>query len=239
MKSVISLKNITKQYGSKIIVHGIDLDVEEGKIYGLIGKNGAGKTTIMKMMLGMTSISSGTVQLFGESDVSKVKHKIGAMIETPTFFDNKSILENLVYHGILIGMKDPKREAKRVLELVGLEQEIHNKPKNISLGMRQKLGIARILMNSPKLLILDEPTNGLDPVANAEIRKLLLKLQQQENVTIFLSSHILGEMQKMANKYGFILDGKLVGEITEEEVEKSGLDLENYALKMMGADTND
>ena len=239
MNSVISLKNISKHYGKKIIVEDISLDVEEGKIYGLIGKNGAGKTTIMKMMLGMTDISGGTVELFSQSDISLVKNKIGAMIETPTFFDDKSILENLIYHGILIGMKNPKEEAQRVLKLVGLENEIHNKPKKISLGMRQKLGIARILMNSPKLLILDEPTNGLDPVANAEVRNLLIKLQREENVTIFLSSHILGEMQKMANRYGFIRDGKLVGEIDEDEVEKSGLDLESYALKMMGAEIND
>ncbi len=239
MNNVISLKNVTKHYGSKVIIQDINLNVEEGKIYGLIGKNGAGKTTIMKMMLGMTDISSGAIELLGKSDITSIKHEIGAMIETPTFFDNKSILDNLVYHGILIGMKNPKSEAERVLKLVGLEQEIHNKPKNISLGMRQKLGIARILMNSPKLLILDEPTNGLDPVANAEVRKLLLKLQAEQNVTIFLSSHILGEMQKMANKYGFILNGKLVGEITEEEVENSGLDLENYSLKMMGADIDD
>lgn len=236
MDTVIKVQNLSKNYGSKKVIDGISFDLKEGEIYGLIGRNGAGKTTIMKILLGLTEKSTGDINILGSGVGGKGSLKIGSIIETPTFYENESAYDNMVHHALLIGMKNYKEEIDRLLDEMGLLSEKKNKVKKFSLGMKQKLGIAMAMMNNPKILILDEPINGLDPVAIAEVRKALKKIVQENKATILISSHILGEMQKLATRYGFIRDGKLVKEITEEEVESQGIDLEELSLKMMGVE---
>ena len=237
--NVIVTKKLTKHYKNKCAVNEISMQIKKGDIYGLIGRNGAGKTSFMKLLLGMTKVTSGSIELLGSSDLETARLKTGSIIETPTFYDNISAYRNLVYRSKLLGMGEAKDKINELLELVGLLDVKNQKVGDYSLGMRQKLGIATTLLNEPELLILDEPINGLDPVAIAEVRHVLKKVNKEKEVTILISSHILGEMQKLATRYGFIVDGKLVNEITESEIETQKLDLESYSLKMMGVQIDD
>lgn len=239
MSNAIEIQNLSKKYGSKVILDNISLTIKKGEIYGLIGRNGAGKTTIMKIILGLVKRSSGKVALLDEKNIEDARLKTGSIIETPVFFDNKSAYKNLVYHAKLIGMKNYDAEINNILTMVGLSKEKDEAVKNFSLGMRQKLGIATALLNSPDLLILDEPINGLDPVAIVEVRNILRKINKEKGTTIFISSHILGELEKLVSKYGFIREGKLVEEITEADVVQKGTDLESYFIKLMGVDINE
>lgn len=238
-ENVILTKDLKKNYGKKIAVNGVSMSIKKGEIYGLIGRNGAGKTSFMKLLLGMTKKSSGSIELLGESDLEVARLKTGSIIETPTFYDEMSAFKNMMYRSKLLGMNKPADRVNELLELVGLYNVKKQKVGDYSLGMRQKLGIAITLLNSPELLILDEPINGLDPVAIAEVRHILKKVNKEQGVTILISSHILGEMQKLATRYGFIVDGKLVNEISEDEIETKKIDLESYSLKLMGVNIDE
>ena len=238
MSVAIKLNNISKNYGNKKVLQDISLNINKGEIYGLIGRNGAGKTTIMKILLGLIVQSNGSVD-FGNQNPTEARLKIGSIIETPIFFDNKTVYQNMVYMAKLNGVEGYDKKIDDLLELVDLADEKKSKVKTLSLGMRQKAAIATSLLNNPEILILDEPINGLDPVAIAEVRNILKKVNKENGTTIFISSHILGEMQKLATRYGFINKGKLVKEITEQEVELQGIDLENFALELMGVEVHE
>ncbi|MDD6489988.1 MAG: ATP-binding cassette domain-containing protein [Clostridia bacterium] len=235
-KSAISTSSLTKIYGLQKANDNVTMTIEKGDIYGLIGRNGAGKTTLMKMILGLTLPSSGSLTINGSTDLDAERKKIGSIIEVPAFFDKMTALQNLIYTAKLYGIKDCEKRAEDCLKTVGLYEVKDKAVKAYSLGMRQKLGIANALINDPEILILDEPVNGLDPVAIAEVRKILQKINKEKGTTILVSSHILGEMQKLAEKFGFISNGKFLKQITKKEVEESGLDLEDYSLKLLGVD---
>ncbi len=235
MSNIIETKNLVKRYGSFIANDKISITIEEGSIYGLIGRNGAGKTTLMRMLLGLIEPTSGTITLFGKEgkEANAMRKNIGSIIETPAFNSKLTAYQNLVVQAKLLGIKNEKEAINEALTKVGLQNKKNIKVKNFSLGMRQNLGIAMAILNKPKLLILDEPINGLDPIAIANIREILLDMNKK-GTTILISSHILGEMEKIATCYGFIIDGKLVKEISQEEVEKDKIDLEQLFVQMVG-----
>lgn len=240
MSNVIETQNLTKKYGKFYANDGISLNVKEGSIYGLIGRNGAGKTTFMRMLLGLINPTSGEMKLFGESGpkLNQMRKNIGSIIETPAFYTKLTAYENLMIKADLLGLENKKESIIDALKKVGLYEKKDIAVKKYSLGMRQNLGIAMAIMGNPKLLILDEPTNGLDPIAIADVRKILQDLQKQ-GTTIIISSHILGEMEKLATCYGFILNGKLIKEISEEEVKKNKVDLEKLFIELAGGKEND
>ena len=219
-ENVLVTRNLSKKYGDKYVVDKVKLTVNKGDIYGLIGKNGAGKTTIIRMALSLANITDGEVELFGktsEKDRIKVHSKIGCLVESPCFYPYLSAKENLEYYRIQRGIVG-KECVDEALKLVGLEDVGKKKFKGFSLGMKQRLGIALAIMGNPDLLILDEPINGLDPMGIKEIRQLLINLNRVKNITILISSHILGELSQLATCYGFINDGKLVEEISAEKL---------------------
>ena len=216
MEFVIETRSLTKRFPGKIAVNKADMHVEKGAIYGLIGKNGAGKTTAMKMILGIIRPSEGDITLFGTKELSKVRNRIGSLIEAPGIYKNCTAEENMKRFAIVSGGTD--QEIKELLEFVGLGNVGNKKAGAFSLGMKQRLGIAIALLGNPELLILDEPINGLDPAGIKEIRDLILKLNKEKGVTFMISSHLLDELGKIATAYGIINDGKLVEEISAEEL---------------------
>lgn len=219
MSYILETKNLTKQYGNYKAVNDVSLHVKQGEIYGFIGRNGAGKTTFMRMVTGLARISDGEISIFGKSnkDFTNVKNRIGCLIEAPGIYGNMSAKENLKAKCICVGINKPGY-VDELLELVGLAEVGNKKAKQFSLGMRQRLGIALALVGEPDILMLDEPINGLDPQGIAEVRELILKLNQERNITIFISSHILEELAKIATSYGIIHKGQLIKELTHEEL---------------------
>ncbi|MBR2557269.1 MAG: ATP-binding cassette domain-containing protein [Methanobrevibacter sp.] len=217
---VIETCNLSKRYSDNLIVDSVDMHVERGKIYGLLGKNGAGKTTTMCMLLNLTYPSNGEIFLFGKNSKKYSKEiysKIGSIIETPGFYENLTAYENLKVIAKLRGDYNPVK-IKMVLEMVNLENSKSKKFKDFSLGMKQRLGIASAIMHNPELLILDEPINGLDPFGIREIRALLKRLAHEFGITILISSHILSEIENIADVIGFMDGGVLIEEITKEEL---------------------
>lgn len=214
---VLETNGLTKTYRRKNVVNGINMHVEKGDIYGFIGKNGAGKTTLMKMVCGLARPSAGSFTLFGSENVSQGRKKIGCVIEQPALFPGMTARENLIYYSKMQGC-DKITDYDSVLGMVGLPDTGKLKTKGFSLGMKQRLSIAIALLGSPEFLVLDEPINGLDPAGILEVRQLLLHLQREQGMTILISSHILGELGKMATKYGIINQGNLVEEFTAEEL---------------------
>lgn len=212
---VIETNNLTKKYNQQISVDCVNLHVPKGKIYGLLGRNGAGKTTIMKMLLNLVKPTSGNIFLFGE-DFKKINQKtyyrIGSIIETPSFYENLTARENLKILARLRG-QHRKDTIENALSVVGLEIKSNKIFKDYSLGMKQRLGIAAAIMHEPEVLILDEPINGLDPIGIYEIRNYLLQLCKEKKTTILISSHILNEMEQMADVIGVMQEGKLIKEI--------------------------
>ena len=193
------------------------MEIREGEIYGLIGKNGAGKTTIFKMILGLSNIDDGNLTIGAEGEsLSHGRSQIGFLIGG-NFFGYLDARENLAYYCRLKNIKNPKEEIERVLKIVGLDQA-KGKYKGFSMGMKQRLGIANAILGNPKILILDEPVNGLDPQGIVEIRKLIKQLNADFGMTIIVSSHILGELQSTANMFGIVHDGIIVRTVTEEEL---------------------
>lgn len=219
MEYVIETKNLTKKYGNSTVVDNINLHVPKGKIYGLLGRNGAGKTTTMKMMLKLIKVTKGNINLFGEDfRNNNLYKKIGSIIETPGFYQNLTARDNLNILAKLHG-NISKKEIQEALEIVGLHTEEKKTFSNFSLGMKQRLGIAAAIMHNPELLILDEPINGLDPIGISEIRSFLLKLSHEKGVTIFISSHVLSEIEQIADVIGVMNNGKLIEEVNILELQ--------------------
>ncbi|MBS4538752.1 ATP-binding cassette domain-containing protein [Clostridium sp. D2Q-11] len=221
-ETILKTNNLVKKYGNQLAVNNVNIEIKSGDIYGLIGKNGAGKTTLLKMITGLTLPTKGEIQLFGETSnegLNEVRKRTGAIVETPSFFPYLSARKNLEYFRIQRGIvgKDVIDEA---LKLVGLSDTGKKKFKNFSMGMKQRLGLAAAILGSPDLLILDEPINGLDPTGIVEIRELLLKLNKEKNITIIISSHILGELSQIATKYGFLNNGDLIEQLSSKEIEE-------------------
>lgn len=219
---LIETKQLTKIYGEQTAVNSVNLHVKKGRIYGLLGRNGAGKTTIMKMILGLTPITSGEVDVFGQNIKGKEKRiypRIGAIIETPGFYPNLTGTENLEIFAKLRGTAAPNA-VKTALEIVGLPYKDKKLFSKYSLGMKQRLGIANAILHDPELLILDEPTNGLDPIGIAEVRNFIKDLSEERGKTILISSHILSEIELLADDIGIIDHGVLLEESSMEELQK-------------------
>lgn len=221
MKEVIlKTYNITKKYGNQVAVNNVNMTIRKGEIYGFIGQNGAGKTTLIRLITGLIHKTGGEIELLGatgENELNKSRTMVGSLIETPSFYTNMTARENLEVSRLVRNIPG-KKCIDEVLELVGLKDVEKKKVKNFSLGMRQRLGIANAIMGNPKLLILDEPINGLDPMGIVEIRELLKKINKEKDMTILISSHILSELSELATTYGIISNGKLIEEITAEEL---------------------
>ena len=237
MSYVLSTDNLTKVYHGFKAVNSINIHVEEGDIYGFIGRNGAGKTTTLKMISGLASPTSGSFSLyevpFEELNAQKVFARVGNLIEEPGLYPDMTAFDNIYLKCICAGIKD-KNYAMEILELVDLDRTGKKKVKGFSLGMRQRLGIALAMVGDPKLLILDEPINGLDPQGILEIRETILKLNKERKITFIISSHILGELSKMATRYGIIDKGRLLKELSAEELASQTDDLESFYLNLTG-----
>lgn len=218
MSFVLQTDFLTKKYGKQAAVDKVSLTIEKGDIYGLIGKNGAGKTTLMKIVCGLIYQDEGGIKLFESSDIKKGRRRIGCIIEQPALYPDMTAQQNLIYYKKLLGI--PDNNVNDILNLVGLQNTDKKKTKNFSLGMKQRLSIAIALLGNPDFLILDEPINGLDPSGIREVRELILKLNFENKITILISSHILGELTKIATKYGVIDRGVLVDEFKAAELEQ-------------------
>ena len=219
-ETVLSLKNLTKRYGNRVAVDNISLDVYSGEVFGFLGPNGAGKTTTIRMIAGLASITEGEVSICGHSikkDFKKAVSLIGGIIENPEMYKYMTGWQNLKYYASLYGDKISDEQIMNVVRLVKMENRIHEKVKRYSLGMRQRIGIAQSLLHNPRLLILDEPTNGLDPAGIREMRDFLKMLAHEYGIAIFISSHILTEMQLMCDRVAIIYKGKLVAIKTVDE----------------------
>lgn len=218
---ILKCSNLNKSFGRKKILNNVSLSLDEGDVLGFIGPNGAGKTTTIKLILGLQSIDSGTVTICGydiKKEFTKAIKNVGGIIESPDMYMYLSGYDNLKLIANLYGVS--KEKIDEVVKLVGLEKRIYDKVSKYSLGMRQRLGIAASLLNNPKLLILDEPTNGLDPEGNKQIRNLILKLSKK-GIAILVSSHALSELESIVNKVVIIQKGSIVETSTLEEVKKS------------------
>ncbi len=237
MSYVLSTDNLTKIYHGFKAVDSISIHVEKGDIYGFIGRNGAGKTTTLKMIAGLAAPSSGKFSLFEKPYEELVKTnvfaKVGSLIEEPGIYPDMTAFDNVYLKCICAGIKD-KNYAMEILRLVDLDRTGRKKVKGFSLGMRQRLGIALAMVGEPELLILDEPINGLDPQGILEIRETILKLNKERNITFIISSHILGELSKMATRYGIIDKGQIIKELSSEELASQSDDLEAFYLNLTG-----
>jgi len=217
--TVLKTQNLTKTYKDKNAVDNVSLTVEKGDIFGLIGQNGAGKSTFMKMVTSLTRPNSGTIELFGKTspaELTAARTRMGAMIETPALFENLTAMQNLEYYRLQRGIAEKSR-IEEVLKIVNLTDTGNKKFKNFSLGMKQRLGLAVSMLSHPDFLIFDEPTNGLDPTGIVEMRDLIKRLNG-EGITILISSHILTELAQVANKYAIIHHGRLIKTLTQEQL---------------------
>lgn len=216
---LLKTDRLTKQYGQHKAVNEVSLHIKKGSIYGFIGRNGAGKTTFLKMIAGLSRPTYGEIEMFGckGRQLRQIRSRVGCLIESPGLYGNMTAYENLRVKCILFGL-DRKEYIEEILGVVGLADTGRKKTKKFSLGMKQRLGIALALVGEPDLLVLDEPINGLDPQGIAEVRETILRLQEERNMTIIISSHILEELSKIASDYGIIHNGCLVREISREEL---------------------
>lgn len=224
MEYMIQTNGISKRYGKSTVLDNVSMHVPKGSIYGFVGKNGAGKTTLMRIISALNSPTSGSYSLngidFKSKDIKGVRRKIGAVVETPSIYLDMTAKQNLRLQYKMHGIKPDGLQD--LLNLVGLPDTGKKKAKNFSLGMRQRLSIAFSLISDPELLILDEPINGLDPEGIKDVRELLYKLNTERGITILISSHILDELSKLATHYGFIDGGRMIKEMSAEELENSG-----------------
>jgi ABC-2 type transport system ATP-binding protein len=237
---ILSTKNLTKKYSQVTALEGVHMELKRGEIYGLVGKNGAGKTTFLRLITGQAFQTEGTLSLFGatsQRDLNEQRKRIGAIIEIPSFIPYMTAEQNLEYYRLQRGI--PGKECvKEVLKEVGLQDTGKKKYKSFSLGMKQRLGLALALMNKPELLLLDEPINGLDPFGIVELRNLLIKLSREKNITILISSHILTELSNLATYYGFIDNGKLLRQLSADEISQDNnkyIDLRVDKVEAMAA----
>ncbi len=219
---IIETTQVTKSYSGCLALDHVSIHVRRGEIYGLIGDNGAGKTTLLKTLAGHIWPTGGEICLFGqqgESQLERCRRQMGVMIEEPGFFPDLSVGKNMEYYRIQKGIPGKER-TEQILRLVGIWEKRKSKCKNLSMGMKQRMGLAIAMIGEPQLLILDEPINGLDPSGNVEFRNILHRLNQEKNITILLSSHILSELQQTATMFGFLNKGKLMEEISVQELNK-------------------
>ncbi|MEX3747977.1 MULTISPECIES: ABC transporter ATP-binding protein [Lysinibacillus] len=226
MTYIVKTNQLTKVYEGKEAVSSVNMHVKKGEIYGFLGPNGAGKTTVMKMLTNLTKPTSGDIEIFGEklTDQSyEVLKRLGTIIEYPIFYENLTAKETLELHCEYMGYYD-KKEITHVLDLVKLTNTEKKHVKDFSLGMKQRLGIARAIITKPELLILDEPINGLDPVGIKELRELFKMLCKEYGITIIISSHILGEIEQIADTIGVIKNGRLITEVSMDAVNHSQTD---------------
>lgn len=217
---VLKANGLTKKYGKQVALDSANMEVHRGDIYGLIGRNGAGKTTMMKIICGLTNPTSGEFEIFGKSgtEVEKERNRIGCLIENPAFFGYMTAYENLRYYCYQKGIVNLK-QIDEVLELVGLTEARNKKFKAFSLGMKQRLGIAFALLDNPELVILDEPINGLDPIGISELREVFVRLAKEKGVTIVISSHILSELYATADHFLFVEKGHVLKDYTKEQLD--------------------
>ena len=231
----VSTRQLTKTFSGTEVIRGCNISVEKGTIYGFVGKNGAGKTTIIKILLGLLKPTTGEVAVLGLNPAQnnlEVLRRTGSLVETPVFYEHLSAANNLQIHLEYMGVGDT--DIEHILKMVGLVNVGTQPVSTFSLGMRQRLGIARALVHKPELLILDEPINGLDPVGIKEMRELFLCLAKQKGITILLSSHILSEVEQIADRIGFIVDGIVVKEISPLEIrENYPVGLEDYFMQIV------
>ncbi len=220
MNDLIETHSLTKCYKDTTALAGVDITIKRGSIYGLVGDNGAGKTTFMKILTGQIFPTSGEVKLFGAytpKDMEKQRSRIGALLDGFGYFPSMTVEQNLEYFRLQKGIAG-RKVVEEVLDIVNLQYAKKKLAKNLSMGMRQRLGLAIALLGSPELLILDEPINGLDATGIHELRELFKKLNREKNITILLSSHILSELEQVATEYCFIKDGKVLEQISAEKL---------------------
>ncbi len=224
MEYIFKSQNLTKSYKNHKALNGVTMNIKRGDIYGFVGENGSGKTTIIRVITGLIFPDSGSFELFGIANTSPqiltARKRIGAIVESPSIYLNMSAYDNLKMQADISGSYD-ENKIREVLSLVGLSYLDNDKKKagDFSLGMRQRLGIAMALMLDPELLILDEPMNGLDPAGIVEIRELILKLNREKNITFLISSHILTELSLVATNYGIISKGRIIKEVSAEQLQ--------------------
>ena len=218
--NAIEIRGLTKNFGDKQALRGLNMTVPKGAIYGFIGENGSGKSTTEKLVCGLLVPNGGSIRLFGKDYTdAEARTKLGVLIEAPGCYPNYSVWNNMMLQAANLGLKKPEREIQRVLKTVRMEGAASNKFKNCSLGMKQRIGIAMVLLGRPALLILDEPINGLDADGMRIMREVLVDITQNERCTVLIASHILGELEKIATHYGIIRGGKMLREMTAAELD--------------------
>lgn len=217
MAMILETCALTRRYGRNLVLDNLSLSVPQGSVYGLVGENGAGKTTLIRMMAGLDFPTSGSLSLFGKSDLSTQRRRMGFLIESPALYLDMSARQNLELIRIQRGIPE-KSKVDELLERLSLQNAERKRVKNFSLGMRQRLGIAVAMLGDPEFLVLDEPINGLDPTGILEIRTLLQELNQRKGTTILISSHILPELESLATHYGFLHHGRLIQDISSREL---------------------
>lgn len=218
--NVIETSGLTKAFGSKMAVDQFDMHVGQGDIYGFVGRNGAGKSTVMRMLAGLAEPTGGEVRVFGTSPCEAgASRRIGALIESPGLYGSMSATDNLMMKALALGLADPKDKVRDLLDLTGLGSVGPKATKNFSMGMKQRLGLALALLGSPDLLLLDEPLNGLDPEGTRAMRNLIVRLNQTFGVTVVISSHVLDQLDRVATRFGVIAEGRMVREMTSEQMQ--------------------
>lgn len=222
MEYVLETNGLSKSYGHSMVLNGLSMHVPKGSIYGFVGRNGAGKTTLIRLVCGLQNPTSGEYSIYGvkgpSKEISDSRRRMGAVVETPSIYMDMTAYENIEQQYKVLGMPS-NHGIDKLLHLVGLSGTGRKKARNFSLGMRQRLGIAVALAGNPDFLVLDEPVNGLDPQGIVEIRELILKLNKVHGITVLISSHILDELSRLATHYGFIEDGRMVREMSAQEIE--------------------
>lgn len=218
MDSVLQTTNLVKRFGKKAAVNNVSMCINRGEIYGFIGRNGAGKTTFMRTVLGLANATSGNILLFGEKPSLSTGKRIGSLIEAPGLYGDRTAFENMKRFALLSDVSDD--EIMKILDFVGLSDTANKKVSAFSLGMKQRLGIAVALLGEPEFMILDEPINGLDPAGMKEVRDLIIKLNTEKQMTFLISSHLLDELSKIATKYGIINNGCLIEEFTAAQLQE-------------------
>lgn len=215
-ETVLKATGITKKYGAAKALDKVSIEIKRGMIYGLIGENGAGKSTFMRTIMGLISIDEGSIELFGTTDLQAARRRMGQSIETTALYPELTARDNLRIQAANGGVSD--REIEDLLKMMRLENTGKKKAKNFSLGMRQRLAIANALITNPEFLILDEPTNGMDPAGMAEMREIIQRLVKERGITVLLSSHLLDELSQIATHYGILHEGHLIKELSKEEL---------------------